>query len=291
MGKLTRAITDDGSAVAFALDSTDIAQHAADVHRPSAVVIAALGRLLTAASMMGIMLKGERDSVTLRFKGDGPAGTLIAVSGSDGNVRGYVENPVVEIPLNAAGKLDVAGAVGRHGTFQVIKDLNLREPYAGHVPIVSGEIAEDVAQYFYTSEQLPTVCALGVLVAPDLSVKVAGGYIIHLLPMADETVIDRIEENMKHVPAVTAAMSAGETPFSLAKQALAGFELRVMDEREVGYACTCSRARVETALRSMGAGELRAMVDEQGGAEVRCHFCGKTYNFTAAQLEAMIPRG
>lgn len=289
MGKLTRAITEDGSAVAFSLDSTDMVQYAADVHKPSAVVIAALGRLLTAASMMGVMLKGENDSVTLRLKGDGPAGTLIAVAGPSGDARGYVENPVVELPLNKLGKLDVAGAVGTAGTLQVLRDLNLKEPYAGHVPIVSGEIAEDIANYFFASEQVPTICALGVLVAPDLSVRVAGGYIVQLLPAADEHVITRLEENMKHIPAVTAAMDAGETPEALARQVLAGFDVHTLDTREVGYVCTCSRARVETALHSMGEKELRAMIDEQDGAEVHCHFCGKTYDFTAGQLEALIP--
>lgn len=288
MGRLIRAITEDGAIAAYALDSTDMVQKAVDVHQTSAVVTAALGRLLTAASMMGVILKGKDDSLTLRMKGDGPAGTLIAVSDSQGNVKGYVENPVVELPLNAAGKLDVGGAVGHHGTLQVLKDLNLKEPYVGNTPIVSGEIAEDIAQYLAASEQIPSVCALGVLVDTDLSVRAAGGYLIQLLPFADETVIGKLEENVRRVPAVTVAMDAGQTPEDLVRQVLDGFTLNILDERTAGYACDCSRERVENALRSMGTKELRAMIAEQGGAEVLCHFCGRKYHFDADALERLI---
>lgn len=289
MGRLIRAITGDGTIVAYALDATDMVRQAEKIHKTSAVVTAALGRLLTAASMMGVMLKGKDDSITLRVNGEGPAGMLIAVGDSEGNVKGYVENPVVELPLNAEGKLDVGGAVGRRGTLQVLKDLNLKEPYVGHTPIVSGEIAEDITQYLATSEQVPSVCALGVLVDADLSVRVAGGYLIQLLPFADEAAVDRLEQNLKRVPAVTAAMDAGQTPEDLIRQALDGFEVEILDERRAGYVCDCSRERVENALRSMGAAELRAMIEEQGGAEVLCHFCGKDYQFNPEELESLIP--
>ncbi|MFT9055980.1 MAG: Hsp33 family molecular chaperone HslO [Ethanoligenens sp.] len=288
MGKLIRAITGDGTIVAYALDATDMVQRAVDIHQTSAVVTAALGRLLTAASMMGVMLKGKDDSITLRVKADGPAGTLLAVSDSEGNTKGYVENPVVEIPLNTAGKLDVGAAVGHHGTLQVLKDLNLKEPYVGHTPIVSGEIAEDITQYLATSEQVPSVCALGVLVNPDLSVRVAGGFIIQLLPFADEAAIEKLEQNIKHVPAVTTAMDAGQTPEDLVRQALDGFSVEILDERTAGYVCDCSRERVENALRSMGETELRAMIAEQGGAEVVCHFCGQKYQFNVPELKGLI---
>lgn len=288
MGRLIRAITSDGTIVAYALDSTDMVQKAVDVHQTSAVATAALGRLLTAASMMGVMLKGKDDSITLRVKGDGPTGTLLAVSDSEGNTKGYVENPVVEIPLSAAGKLDVGTAVGHSGTLQVLKDLNLKEPYVGHTPIVSGEIAEDITQYLATSEQIPSVCALGVLVNPDLSVRVAGGYLIQLLPFADEAAIEKLEENMKRVPAVTTAMNEGQSPEDLVRQVLDGFSLEILDERASGYVCDCSRERVENVLRSMGEGELRDMIREQGGAEVSCHFCGQKYQFSVQELEQLI---
>lgn len=290
MGRLIRAITGDGTIVAYALDSTDMVQRAVDVHQTSAVVTAALGRLLTAASVMGVMLKGKDDSITLRMKGDGPAGTLLAVSDSEGNTKGYVENPVVEIPLNPVGKLDVGAAVGHNGTLQVLKDLNLKEPYVGHTPIVSGEIAEDITQYLATSEQVPSICALGVLVNPDLSVRVAGGYLIQLLPFADEAAVEKLEENMKHIPAVTTAMNEGRSPEDLIRQALDGFSVEILDERTANYVCDCSRERVENALRSMGAVELRSMIEEQGGAEVLCHFCGQKYRFTAQELEQLIPQ-
>lgn len=290
MGRLIRAITGDGTIVAYALDSTDMVQKMVDVHQTSAVVTAALGRLLTAASMMGVMLKGKDDSITLRVKGDGPTGTLLAVSDSEGNTKGYVENPVVEIPLNPIGKLDVGAAVGHNGTLQVLKDLNLKEPYVGHTPIVSGEIAEDITQYLATSEQVPSVCALGVLVNPDLSVRVAGGYLIQLLPFADEAAVEKLEENIKHIPAVTTAMNEGRTPEDLIRQALDGFSVEILDERAANYVCDCSRERVENALHSMGAVELRSMIEEQGGAEVLCHFCGQKYRFTAQELEQLIPQ-
>lgn len=290
MGRLIRAITGDGTIVAYALDSTDMVQKMVDVHQTSAVVTAALGRLLTAASMMGVMLKGKDDSITLRVKGDGPTGTLLAVSDSEGNTKGYVENPVVEIPLNPIGKLDVGAAVGHNGTLQVLKDLNLKEPYVGHTPIVTGEIAEDITQYLATSEQVPSVCALGVLVNPDLSVRVAGGYLIQLLPFADEAAVEKLEENIKHIPAVTTAMNEGRTPEDLIRQALDGFSVEILDERAANYVCDCSRERVENALHSMGAVELRSMIEEQGGAEVLCHFCGQKYRFTAQELEQLIPQ-
>ena len=193
MSKLIRCITSDGAVMASAIDSTEIVAEAERLHKTSAVVTAALGRLLTAASMMGNMLKGEKDTVTVKIDGGGPAGAVTAVADSIGFVRGYAVNPVVEIPLKANGKLDVSGAVGTDGNVFVIKDLGLKEPYSGFVPIVSGEIAEDITSYYAVSEQIPTVCALGVLVNPDLTVKKAGGYIIQLLPAADESTISRLE--------------------------------------------------------------------------------------------------
>lgn len=286
MGKLIRCITSDGAVMAAALDSTDLVARAEQIHKTSAVVTAGLGRLLTAASMMGNALKGADNSVTLRVAGDGPVGALIAVSDASGNVRGYPANPVVELPLNPKGKLDVGGAVGR-GSLYVSKDLGLKEPYNGSVPLVSGEIAEDITAYYAMSEQIPTVCALGVLVNPDLTVKAAGGYLIQLLPAADDAVIDRLEQNIQGIPSITAMLTEGMTPEAIVRRALSGFEVEVLYEQAVTYRCDCSRDRVERALMSMGRQELRSLIEEKGEAEVTCHFCDKIYRFDRAQLEAL----
>ena len=205
--RIVRTISHDGSVVATACDALDMVSEIERIHKTSAVTTAAAGRLAIAASLMGIGLKDKEDSVTLRINGGGPAGTLIAVADYVGNVKAYVENPVVEIPLNAKGKLDVGGAVGTDGTFSVIKDLGLKEPYSGQIPIVSGEIGDEAAQYFALSEQIPTVCGVGVLVNPDLTVKAAGGYLIQLLPFADDSVIDTIEKNINSLPSVTTMLT------------------------------------------------------------------------------------
>lgn len=286
--KMIRAITSDGSMVAFAIDSKNIANRACEIHKPSAVVTAALGRVLSAASMMGVMLKGSNDSVTIRINGGGPSGPLIAVSDGLGNVRGYVENPVVELPLNEYGKLDVAGAVGKNGTVNVIKDLNLKEPYSGQTPLVSGEIAEDITNYFAKSEQIPTVCALGVLVDTDLTVRASGGYIIQLLPFCDSSVIDRLERNLKEMLPVSSLLDAGRTPDEIIRMVLKGFDVEIMEETDVNYVCSCSRDRIARALKSLGVKELSTILDEQGEAEVTCHFCDKKYQFTKGDLKEMI---
>ena len=237
MAKVVRTISKDASVTATAIDALDIVSRIEQIHQPSAVVTAALGRLSIAASLMGIGLKGENDSLTLRVNGNGPAGVLIAVADSFGNVKSYVANPVVEIPLNAKGKLDVAGAVGTDGTLSVVKDMGLREPYSGQVPLVSGEIAEDIASYFAVSEQVPTVCGLGVLVNPDLTVKAAGGYLIQLLPFADESVIDIIEKNISEIPSVTQMLTSGMTAEDIAMRVLEGLEPNVLDEFDAQYRC------------------------------------------------------
>ena len=284
MGKLIHAISGDGSVSCLAVDSTDMVAQAEQIHVTSATVTAALGRLLTAASLMGVRLKGEKDSVTLRLSGDGPAGAVIAVSDSLGNVRGYVENPVVEIPLNRYGKLDVAGAVGRQGSLYVMRDFGAGEPYIGQTPIVSGEIAEDITHYFAASEQIPTVCALGVLVNTDLTVISAGGFLLQLLPGADEDVIARVEQTVARIPHVTKLLSAGRSARDIALMALEGFAPRIIGESQPEYRCDCSRERVERALISIGRGELRQMAEEQPVTEVDCHFCSKKYRFTPQEL-------
>lgn len=284
MGKLIRCITSDGFVMATAVDTTDIVARAEQIHSTSAVVTAALGRLLTAGSMMGNMLKGTENSITLRLAGGGPVGNVIVVSDCEGNVRGYVSNNVVELPLNAKGKLDVAGAVGKNGNLYITKDLGMKEPYNGCIPIVSGEIAEDITAYYAVSEQIPTVCALGVLVNPDLTVKAAGGYIIQLLPAANETEIEMIERGMKDIPAVTTMLASGMTPEEIVKRALSEFEVEVLYEQDIEYRCNCSKERIEAALITLGKDELNNMADELPKVEVNCHFCDKVYNFLPQEI-------
>lgn len=284
MGTITKAIAFDGSVMVMAIDSTDISRKAEYVHRTSAVTTAALGRLLSAASLMGSCLKGENESITIRMKGDGPAGAVIAVSDSIGNVKGYVQNSIVELPLNPYGKLDVAGAVGKEGTLSVIKDLGLKEPQMGQIPIVSGEIAEDITYYYAQSEQVPTVCALGVLVNKDLSVICSGGFIAQLLPGADEEVITKLEENINKLDSVTNMMQSGLNQKDICMKVLEGFEPQILDEFEVSYKCDCTRGRVEKALISMGKEELNTILEEDKQAEVGCDFCGKKYRFNEEEL-------
>ncbi len=288
MGRLVRAISGDGSVMACAINSTDIVSEIEKIHQSSAVVTAALGRLATAASMMGYMLKGEKDSLTLRMNGGGATGSLIAVANSKGNVKAFVENAIVELPLNQYGKLDVKGAVGNEGFLSVIKDLGLKEPYVGQTPIVSGEIAEDITNYYAVSEQTPTVCGLGVLVNPDLSCKAAGGYFIQLLPFADEACIDVIEENLKNIPSVSAMIDNGMTPEDIINELLKNLEPNVLEDVQTTYKCDCSKERVERALVSIGKEELISMRDEQSEAEVCCHFCTKRYIFSRDDLTNLI---
>ena len=287
MGKLVRCISSDGTLTVMAADTTDIVNTAQEIHKTSAVVSAALGRLLTAACLMGSALKGKDDSVTLRINGGGPAGTVLAVSDSSGNVRGYAVNPVVEIPLNDKGKLDVAGAVGTDGALTVIKDLGLKDPYVGQIPIASGEIAEDITSYFAVSEQIPTVCALGVLVNPDLTIRRAGGFIIQLLPTADDSVIDLVEKCIEGIEPVTKMLDSKMTPEEICRHVLADFELEVLDEAQPEYRCNCSRDRVSKALISMGREELSDIMKDER-TEVCCQFCDKKYVFTPSDIAKLI---
>ena len=236
---------------------------------------------------MGSALKGADDSVTLRINGNGPAGTVLAASDSQGNVRGYAVNSVVELPPNDKGKLDVSGAVGKDGFLTVIKDLGLKEPYVGQVPIISGEIAEDITNYFATSEQIPTVCALGVLVNPDLTIRKAGGFIIQLLPTADDTVIDKVEKCIGDIEPVTTMLDKGLTPETVCRTVLPAFKLDVLDTSEPEYRCNCSRERVSRALISMGRDEL-AKLKEDEQTEVCCQFCDKKYVFTPSDIDRLL---
>ena len=288
MGNLYRAISADGSAFAEVLDAKDIVSEIERIHKTSAVITAGLGRLTIAASLMGYMLKGDDDSVTLRVDGGGPSGQLVAVADSRGNVKSCVNNPVVELPLNPQGKLDVGGAVGRDGTLSVVKDMGLKEPYVGVIPLVSGEIAEDIASYYATSEQIPTVCSLGVLVNPDLTVKAAGGFLVQLLPFADEKCIDIIEKNVAKIRPVSAMLDEGITPEEIADMLLDGLEPNVLDTASPLYKCDCSRERTEKVLISIGKDELRSIAEEGKDTSVSCHFCGKEYVFTPDEIRKLI---
>lgn len=287
MGKIIRCLTTDATVMAMVIDSTDIVARAEQIHQPSAVVTAAMGRLLTAASMMGVMLKGRDDTVTLKINGGGPAGVVTAVSDSEGFVRGYAQQPIVEIPLKPNGKLDVSGALGTEGFLYVLRDTGGKEPYVGCVPLVSGEIAEDLTAYYAQSEQTPTVCALGVLVNPDLTVSSAGGLLLQLLPLCPESVIDRIEKNIAALPPMTTMLHDGLTPEDIVKKALDGFEFDVLDEYEPTYRCNCSRERVERALITLKPEELETLPDENGLVETTCQFCDAVYTFTKEDLQAL----
>lgn len=284
MQNMIRGISENGGVVFCGVDSTALVWEAERIHQTSAVTSAALGRLLTAASMMGIMLKNERDSITLRLAGGGPAGTVLAVADGMGCVKGYVQNPVVELPLRPDGKLDVGGAVGKQGTLSVVRDLGLKEPYVGQIPLVSGEVAEDITAYYATSEQIPTVCALGVLVNPDLTISCAGGYLVQLLPGATEEEISRLEQNVAALPAVTTLLREGLGPREIMGRVMEGFAPQVLDEHKVAYRCDCCRERVERALVSMGRRELEELAAKEGTVEVTCQFCDKKYQVDVSAL-------
>ena len=286
--RIVRAISADGMVKAAAVCTRELTERARQIHRTLPVGTAALGRALAAASMMGNALKGEGASVTLQFKGGGPLGTVLAVSDTDGNVRGYVTNPAVDIPLRADGKLDVGGAVGSEGTLTVIKDLQMKEPYVGTIDLMGGEIAEDVAAYFVESEQIPTACGLGVLVERDQSVRAAGGYLIQLLPGADEDTIIKVEGGIMAAGSVSAILDKDPDPEHLLRTVMSDFDIRILEDSPVAYKCYCSRDRVERALISLGAEELEGILREQGSCQLTCQFCDEVYEFSGQELQQLI---
>ena len=290
MGKLIRCITSEGAIMVSAIDSTDIVAKAEQLHKTSAVVTAALGRLLTAGAMMGNMLKGENNSITLKVDGGGPVGIITVSADYHGNVRGYATNPVVEIPLKPNGKLDVSGAVGTDGNLFVIKDLGMKDPYNGFVPLISGEIAEDITSYYATSEQIPTVCALGVLVDRDLTVKKAGGYILQLLPFTEDEIIDKLEENLKTVRPVTKLLDEGMDIEDIVRDVLKGFDVEVIYTEEVAYKCKCSKEKVEATLKGLGEKELYEILEAQPQIDVCCNFCNTTYSYTKNDVEKILKK-
>ncbi len=287
MDQIVRVIAKDAPVKAMAISARDMVERARAIHDCWPVASAALGRLLMAASMMGAVLKAEEGSVTLRVRGGGPLGALTAVSDSGGNVRGYVQNPAVDVPRKAKGKLDVGAAVGGEGDLTVIRDLGMKEPYIGSVQLVGGEIAEDIAAYFVESEQIPTACALGVLIAPDQTVQAAGGYLIQLLPGADDAVVSAVERGVARLGAVSARLDGGMEPLELLQEVLADFELEVLETTPIEYRCYCSEERVSRALISLGREELDKLIREQDGAELPCQFCDRVYRYSGDQLRAL----
>ena len=273
---------------AVAVSTRELTERARQIHRTLPTATAALGRTLAAASMMGNALKGDGASLTLRVQGGGPLGILLAVSDNQGNVRGTVDNPAVDVPLRSDGKLDVGAAVGSQGTLTVIRDLHMKDPYVGSVGLLGGEIAEDLAAYFVESEQIPTACGLGVLVDRDQSVLAAGGYIVQLLPGAGEDVITKVEGGVMAAGSVTGLLSGSAGPEEMLRQVLSDFELEILERTPIEYRCDCSRERMERALVSLGPEELRGMIDEQGGAELTCRFCDNVQTFTREELEALL---
>ena len=288
MDRIVRAISSDGMVQAAAISSRGIVERARQIHHTLPVATAALGRALSGCSLMGNALKGHGASLTLQIKGGGPLGTVLAVSDAEGNVRGYVVNPAVDIPLRPDGKLDVGTAVGSEGPLTVIKDLHMKEPYVGTVDLLGGEIAEDIAAYFVESEQIPTACGLGVLVDRDQSVKAAGGYLIQLMPGANEDTICKVEGGIMAASSVSALLAEDDDPEHLLRTVMSDFDLKILDSTPVEYRCYCSRDRVERALISLGRDELEAILRDQGGCQMTCQFCDAVYDFSAADLEKLL---
>lgn len=284
---IVRATAANHQIRAFAATTRDLVEYARAAHNTSPVATAALGRLLTAGSMMGVMMKGDKDLLTLQIKAGGPLEGITVTADSKGNVKGYVGNPNVVLHANAQGKLDVAGAVGV-GFMNVIKDMGMKEPYVGQTVLQTSEIAEDLTYYFATSEQVPSSVGLGVLMGKDNTVKQAGGFIIQLMPFTEEAVISRLEENLKKVTSVTSLLEEGYTPESLLELLLEGFDIEFNDRIPTQFYCNCSKERVERALISIGKKDIQEMIDEGKEIEMNCHFCNKNYTFTVEELKRIL---
>ena len=286
MDRRIRAIAADAAIQITVVQTTGMVERARNIHKTLPLATAALGRTLTITSIMGSQLKVDDGSVTVQVRGDGPLGTIVCVADSQGYARGYLQNPAVDLPLRPDGKLNVGAGVGR-GQLVVVKDIGLKEPVSGMVGLVNGEIAEDVTRYFAESEQIPSACALGVLVDTDQSVKQAGGYLVQLMPGARDSDIDRLEQNIQKAGAMTAMLDRGMTLEQIAEAILDGFTVHFLDEAEIGYRCNCSEAKVTRALISLGEGELLQMADEGKPAEITCQSCDRVYTFTPESLRAL----
>lgn len=284
---IIRAVTDNGSIRAFACLTKEIVNTAFFHHKTSPVATAALGRLLTASAMMGAMLKGENDTISLQLTGGGPLGRVLAVSDSKSNVKGYASNPVVDMPLNSNGKLDVGSAVGTDGFLTVVTDIGMKEPYIGKIPLVTGEVGDDLTKYFAISEQVPSAVGLGVLVDTDYTAKTAGGFIIQVMPGATDEDISMLETNLAAIKSVTSLLDEGKTPEDILGMLLYGFEYHITDTIDTKYYCNCTRERVEKALISLGSEELKKIIEEDGKTELTCHFCSNKYQFNKEELEKL----
>lgn len=287
MDYILRAAAGDGAVRIFIANTKETAQKAFELHQTSPVMTAAMGRALTGVAIMGSMLKNEDDMVSIQIKGDGPGGGLTVTSDSKSYVKGYPYNPMVDIPLKENGKLDVQTALG-HGTLTIIKDMGLKEPYVGQIPLVSGEIAEDLTYYFAKSEQTPSAVALGVLVDRDYTVKQSGGFIIQMMPDAPDEIVTALENKLGAMESVTTMLDKGMTPEDMLKEIAGEFEPQVLDKIPVEYYCNCSRERVEKALISLGKKELATIIEEDGKASLHCHFCNKNYDFDKEQLMTIL---
>lgn len=285
---IVRATAANGQVRAFAAITRDIVEEARQHHGTSPVATAALGRLLTAGTMMGSMMKNETDMLTLQVRGDGPIGGITVTADSKGDVKGYVENPDVMLPPKN-GKLDVGGAVGI-GLLQVIKDMGLKEPYSGQTILVSSEIAEDLTYYFANSEQVPSSVGLGVLMKKDNTVKTAGGFIIQMMPFAEDATISQIEENLKHVTSVTELLDKGYTPEQLLEELLGNVGLEITDTMPTRFYCNCSKERVEQAVASVGKKDIQEMINDGKPIEVKCHFCNTAYHYSVEELKNILKR-
>ena len=286
---MIRATAADGQIRAFAATTRDMVENAKNAHNTSPVATAALGRLMTAAAMMGADLKGEKDLLTLRIEGSGPLGGLLVTANGHGDVKGYAFNPDVMLPPNAQGKLDVGGSPAL-GVFSVFKENGLKEPYVGQTQLVTGEIAEDLTYYFATSEQVPSSVALGVLMNKDNTVRQAGGFIIQLLPGASDEIIDKLEAKLSGISSITALLNAGKTPEEILTDILGEFGLEILSKMPVQFRCDCDRSRVEKAIISIGKKEIQDMINEGREIEVNCQFCNKHYKFSVDELEDMLKR-
>jgi len=282
---ITRALTEDGSARIFFTNTTEIVSAAMKIHETSKTCTAVLGRALTATSLMGSLLKDRDNSVTVQIKGDGPAGTVVCVSDYMGNVRGYVQNPEVELLPNSKGKLDVGGAVGKNGYVYVTKDLGLAEPYNGVSPIVTGEIGDDITEYFASSEQTPSVCALGVRVSNEKTIKAAGGFLVQIMPGADDAVIDKIEENLKIISSVSALIENGYGAEEIIGIVFKNIPFNIFDEFDTEYRCTCSREKYLKALASLPDDDIAELKRTDEPIETECRFCGTKYVFDISEIE------
>lgn len=288
MGRIVRALSEDGSVLCSAIDSTDIVREIERLHQSTPVVTAALGRMCTAGSIMGALLKNEGDTMTLRVNGGGPCGTLTVVADYRGNVKCCAGNARAQVPLRADGGLDVPACVGTDGSLTVVKDMGLKEPYVGQIPLVSGNIAEDITAYYSISEQIPTVCALGIVFNEDATIKAAGGYMLQLVPPVQDSAVKVIEDNLNKMESITGLLEKGLRPDELAVSALEGLGGEILDQWDAVYYCDCSRERTERILISLGREELQKLVDEGETTEVCCHFCNKKYEFSTAELAKLL---